>query len=93
MFIYSESEVAMLFLFICCVSVFLVFSFIHYAAKKKKPFKRAFISMLLGVVVLCAVDLLAGMTGVYIPVTKLTLLTSMAGGIPGVAVLVLLSAF
>ena len=83
----------MLFLFICCVSVFLVFAFIHYAAKKKKPFRRAFVSMLSGIAVLCAVNLLAGMTGVYIPVTKLTLLASMAGGIPGVAALVLLSAF
>ena len=49
--------------------------------------------MLSGIAVLCAVNLLAGMTGVYIPVTKLTLLASMAGGIPGVAALVLLSAF
>lgn len=83
----------MLFLFISCVSVFLVFAFIHYAAKKKKPFRRAFVSMISGIAVLCAVNLLAGLTGVYIPVTKLTLLASMAGGIPGVAALVLLSAF
>ena len=83
----------MLFIVIVSLSTFLIFSFIHYAAKKKKPFKRAFLSMLIGVAVLCALDLLAGFTGVYIPVTKLTLLTSMAGGIPGVALLVLLSAF
>ena len=83
----------MLFIVIVSLSTFLIFSFIHYAAKKKKPFKRAFLSMLIGVDVLCAVNLLAGFTGVYIPVTKLTLLTSMAGGIPGVALLVLLSAF
>lgn len=83
----------MLFLFICIVSTFLVFSFIHYAAKKKKPFKRAFVSMLLGLAALCGVDLIAGLTGVYIPVTRLTMLASMAGGVPGVALLVLLSAF
>ncbi|MBQ3264969.1 MAG: pro-sigmaK processing inhibitor BofA family protein [Ruminococcus sp.] len=83
----------MLNVFIVTVSTFLVFSFIHYAAKKKKPFKRAFLSMLLGVATLCAVDLFAGLTGVYIPVTRLTLLTSLAGGVPGVALLVLLSAF
>ena len=83
----------MLFVFICAVSTFLVFSFIHYAAKKKKPFKRAFLSMLSGIAALCAVNLFAGMTGVYIPVTQLTLLSSMAGGIPGVALMVLLSAF
>lgn len=83
----------MLFIIICSISTFLVFSFIHYAAKKKKPFKRAFISMLIGVAALIAVDLLAGLTGVYIPVTKLTLAASLAGGVPGVALLVLLSAF
>ena len=83
----------MLSVFIVCASTFLVFSFIHYASKKKKPYKRALISMLLGVLTLCAVNLLAGLTGVYIPVTRLTLLTSLVGGMPGVALLVLLSAF
>lgn len=83
----------MLIAFIVSVSTFLVFSFIHYASKKKKPFKRALLSMLLGVATLCAVDLLAGITGVYIPLTRLTLFTSLVGGMPGVALLVLLSAF
>ncbi|MBQ9247767.1 MAG: pro-sigmaK processing inhibitor BofA family protein [Ruminococcus sp.] len=83
----------MLFVIICVIVTFLFFSFIHFAAKKKKPFKRAFLSMLLGVLTLCGVDLLAGMTGVYIPFTVLTLCTSIVGGMPGVALLVLLSAF
>ena len=83
----------MLLVFIVFVSAFLIFSFIHYAAKKKKPFKRALLSMLLGAGTLIAVNLFAGMTGVYIPVTKLTLLTSVVGGVPGVALLVLLSVF
>lgn len=81
----------MLFVLLSLVSAFFLFSFIHYAAKKKKPFKRAFLSMLLGALLLCAVNLTAGITGVYIPVTRLTLLTSVAGGVPGVALLVLLS--
>lgn len=83
----------MLLLFICLVSAFLVFSFIHYAAKKKKPFKRAFLSMLGGIAVLALVDILAGVTGVFVPVTNFTLLMSAIGGMPGVAVLVLLSVF
>lgn len=49
--------------------------------------------MLIGVVTLCVVNLLAGLTGVYVPVTNLTLMTSIAGGVPGVALMVLLSAF
>lgn len=83
----------MLFVFIVAVATFLAFSFIHYASKKKKPFKRALLSMLLGIAALCVVNALASLTGVYIPVTRMTLLTSVAGGIPGVALLVLLSAF
>lgn len=78
---------------ICFIGAFLLFSFIHYAAKKKKPFLRAFLSMLLGVGVLTALNLLSGLTGVYIPVTKLSLLVSTVGGVPGVAVLVLLTVF
>ena len=83
----------MLFLFIGAVSTFLVFSFIHYAAKKKKPFRRAFLSMLIGIGTMCAVNLLTGLTGVFVPVTRLTVLVSAIGGVPGVALMVLLSAF
>ena len=83
----------MLLFVIVSVSVFLVFSFIHYASKKKKPFKRALLSMMAGIVTLFAVNLLSGLTGVYIPVTRLTLLSSLIGGVPGVALLALLSAF
>ena len=79
-------------MFIALVSVFLIFSFIHYAAKKKKPFKRAFLSMLSGILLLGAVNIASGLTGVYIPVTRLTLLVSAAGGVPGVTLLVLLTA-
>lgn len=83
----------MLEVFIYVAATFLIFSFIHYAAKKKKPFKRAFISMLLGIVVLALVDVLSGLTSVYIPITKLSLFISAVGGVPGVALLVILSAF
>lgn len=75
------------------LGVFLLFSFIHYAAKKKKPFKRAFLSMLVGVLTLGVVNLLSSLTTVYVPVTELSLMVSAAGGIPGVALLVILSAF
>ena len=78
---------------ICIVGTFLLFSFIHYAAKKKKPFLRAFLSMLLGVGALTLMNLLSGLTGVYIPVTKLSLLTSAVAGVPGVALLALLTVF
>ena len=70
---------------------FFLFSFIHYAGKKKKPFRGAFLSMLVGVAALTLVDLLSRVTGVYVPITQLSLMTSVIGGVPGVALLVLLS--
>jgi len=75
------------------LGIFLIFSFIHYAAKKKKPFKWAFLSMLSGLLALGIVNLLSSLTTVYVPVTELSLTVSAAGGIPGVALLVILSAF
>ncbi len=47
--------------------------------------------MLLGVLTLCAVNILSAITGVYIPVTRLTLLVGTVGGVPGVALMVLLA--
>lgn len=71
--------------------VFLLFSFILFAAKNKKPFKRAFLYMLLGVLSLCVVNLISSLSGVYVPVTTLSLLTSAIGGLPGTALLVMLT--
>ena len=79
--------------FIFCGSVFLLFSFIHYASKKKKPFKRAFLSMLSGLLAMTAVNLTSGITGVYLPVTELSLAVSTAGGLPATALMVALELF
>ncbi|MBQ2971348.1 MAG: pro-sigmaK processing inhibitor BofA family protein [Ruminococcus sp.] len=68
---------------------FLVFSFIHYLGKNKKPCKRAFLSLLWGPLVLIAVNVLSSVTNVLVPISELSLMTSIAGGIPGVALLVL----
>ena len=80
----------MLSMFLIMAGVFVIFSFIQFAQKKKKPFLRAFLIMLIGTAALFAVNLISAWTGVYIPVTRLTLLTSAIGGVPGVALLVLL---
>ena len=74
------------------IGIFLVFSFIHYASKKKKPFKRALVSMLVGLLTLGLINLISTLTTVYIPVTELSLTIAAAGGIPGVALMVILSA-
>ena len=79
-------------LILLCVSItFIVFAFIHYASHSKKPFKRAFLSILLGLFSLAAVNLLSPFTSVSIPVTSVSVLTSIIGGLPGTALMVMLT--
>lgn len=81
----------MLFLVLLIFAAFFLFSFIHYAAGSKRPFKRAALSIFCGLFALTAVNLLGSVTGVTIPVTNLSVLTSAVGGVPGVALLVMLN--
>ncbi|MBQ0098583.1 MAG: pro-sigmaK processing inhibitor BofA family protein [Oscillospiraceae bacterium] len=69
---------------------FFVFSFIHFCSKNKKPFKRALLSMIIGPVTLIIVDLLSSVTGVYVPISNLSVISSIVGGIPSVALLVMM---
>ena len=68
---------------------FLVFSFFHFLCKNKKPFKRAFVSILCGPLCLIILNIFTSVTGVLVPISELSLVTSMMGGIPGVALLVI----
>ena len=74
-------------------ATFIVFAFLHFTAKNKRPFRRALLSMALGAGTLTAINLTAGFTGVYIPVSLLSVLTSVIGGIPGVTLLLALNLF
>lgn len=74
-------------------AVFLIFATIHYIGKSKKPFKRALISMSCGIATLLAVNLSGGFTGVFLPVSLLSLLVSLIGGIPGVTLMLSLNMF
>lgn len=80
----------MLILFVL-FGTFIVFSFIYYASHSKKPFKRAILSILLGLLSLAAVNLLSPYTSVSIPVTTVSVLTSTIGGLPGTALMVMLT--
>lgn len=73
--------------------IIIVFSFIHLISKNKHPLKRAFISMLIGLFALAAVNLTSGFTGVSLPVSLLSILVSAAGGVPGVTLLLALNLF
>ena len=80
----------MLFLSIVFLSCVLVFCFIHYLCKIKKPLKRAFCSVLSGPVVLVILNILSSVTGVYIPLSQLSFAVSLVFGLPGVALLTLM---
>lgn len=74
-------------------STFIIFAFVHFLSKNKRPFSRALLSMCSGIAVLTAINLSSALTGVYIPVSLLSLLTSLAGGVPGVTLLLFLNLF
>ncbi len=76
---------------ILLLSCLLFFAALHAAAKKKRPVKRALLSMGSGALTLAAVNLLSGFTGVYLPVSLLSVLVSLIGGVPGVTLLLFLN--
>lgn len=73
--------------------VFIAFAIIHYKGKNKRPFKRSLISMLCGIATLLAVNLTGSFTGVVLPISLLSLMVSLIGGIPGVTLMLALSMF
>lgn len=72
-------------------ATFTVFAFCHFLSKKKHPFKRALLSMGAGAGTLCAVNLLSGITGVAVPLSVLSVLTAVIGGVPGVTLMLFLN--
>lgn len=76
--------------FFGCLFVFSVF---HFLSRKKHPVKRALFSMIIGALALIAVDLCSGFTGVYIPISLLSIMVSVIGGVPGVALMLILNIF
>ena len=79
----------MLILFIVLVCTFFVFWLIHYFCKKKKPCKRALVSLLTGPVILIVLNVISSVTGVLVPLSQISLIISATLGIPGVALLVI----
>ena len=72
---------------------FLIFAVLHKFGKNKKPVRRAFLSMLTGLLTLFAVNISGIFTGVYLPYSMLTIVVSIVGGIPGVTALLGLNLF
>lgn len=72
-------------------SAFIVFAVLHMASKNKKPFRRAFISMLCGLLTLLVVNVTSVFTGISLPISLLSVSVSVIGGIPGVTLLLALN--
>lgn len=70
-----------------------VFAVVHKFAKNKKPVRRAFLSVSTGLLTLVAVNLASSFTGVIVPYSVLSVLTSAIGGIPGVTLLMAMNTF
>ena len=76
------------------IAVFAVSAVIMVIVKKisgsRRPVRSALVSMLCGLVSLCAVNLFSPLTSVSLPVSRLSLLVSAILGIPGVTAMLLL---
>jgi len=68
---------------------FFVFSLIHFSGKKKKPFKRAFLSVISGPFLIILLNITHSLTGVMVELSELSLVVSTALGIPGVSLLLI----
>ena len=75
------------------VSAFILFVIIHKIGKNKKPFRRAFLSMLSGLGALIILNISSVFTGVYLPFSLMSVMVSLIGGIPGVTALLTLNLF
>lgn len=75
------------------LATFIIFAIIHKIAKNKKPVKRALLSMSCGILTLVAVNIAGNFTGVFVPYSVMSVLTSVVGGIPGVTLLMAMHTF
>lgn len=68
----------------------LLFACIYGVSKNKKPFRRAFLSMLFGVISLAVVNIIGIYCNVSIPISPFSLTVSACGGVPAVAAMLLI---
>ena len=85
----SETKI----LLIIAVSAYLIIALIHRISKNKKPFRRAFMSIISGPVTLTIINLIGSLFGIGIPVSILSLAISTIGGIAGVTLILALNLF
>lgn len=69
----------------------LIYTVVYAVTKNKKPFKRAFLSMLFGVLALLAVNIAGIFFDIGLEISPFTLTISACGGVPAVAAMLLIN--
>ena len=69
----------------------LVFTVTNAVAQNKKPFKRAFLSMLFGLISLIAVNVAGMFFDIGLDISPFTITVSACGGVPAVAAMLLIN--
>ncbi len=72
------------------LGVFIILVIIQKIMRSSHPVRSAVLSSLLGILALAAVNLCAGFTSVWIPVSRLSLAVSAVLGIPGVTAMLMI---
>ena len=80
-------------MFVLVSVAFVIFCVIFALQKNKNPFRRAFLTMLCGIITFILIDVTGVYTGVYLPLSAFSLCVSAIGGIPGVATMLIISNF
>lgn len=74
-------------------SAILLFTMIYFSKKSPHPLKRAVNTVLSGILSLIAVNVSGIFTGVYLPVSTLSICISVIGGIPAVTAMLIMDTF
>lgn len=83
----------MLLLFGIILTAFIAYSIASAVGKSKHPVKKTAMGMFTGIIALVAVNLLSPLTSVAVPISALSVLVSVIGGVPGVTLILSLNAF
>ena len=74
-------------------STVLLFTVMYFSKKSVHPFKRAVNTVLSGILSLIAVNITGIFTGVFIPISTLSICISAVGGIPAVTAMLIIDTF
>lgn len=75
------------------IGAIIFFAILYGIKKSKQPVKRAVSTVATGLIALTGVNVAGIFTGVYIPVSTLSICASAVGGIPAVTVMLIIDTF